>query len=160
MSFHKDTYFGIAILILCLIGAYSVSGLPANDPNEAAGTASLPKASLIGLAACGVIQTIRGLKKGGGSADAKAQFCGKTILFFLFYIAYMAAMVLIGEKINYLNLFGLSYGYGFIITTVLFLCIALPWLGRKKPAEIISISVATTAILAVSFGVFFKILLP
>ena len=52
------------------------------------------------------------------------------------------------------------YGGGFGISTAVFLLIVLPFLGRRKPLEIIAVSLITTALLIVVFGMFFKVLLP
>ena len=49
---------------------------------------------------------------------------------------------------------------GFIVATLLFLLVALPVLGRRKPLEIICVAVGTTGILVLAFGGFFQILLP
>ena len=43
---------------------------------------------------------------------------------------------------------------------LLFLLVALPVLGRRKPLEIICVAVGTTGILVLAFGGFFQILLP
>ena len=48
----------------------------------------------------------------------------------------------------------------FSISTFLFLLIALPLLGRRKPIEILSVAVLTTAVLVFAFGWFFQVLLP
>lgn len=161
MSLHKDLLSGVVILILCCLCAMSVAQLPDPDVNEAVGPASLPKISLIALAICGIIQVVRGLRKGGHAEDAKYNFCGKSVLFYLFYIVYMIAMVMIGDlfiAMNWVRV--IPYAGGFAISTVLFLVISFKVLGRKRLIEILSVSFITTAVLAVSFGGFFKIILP
>ena len=112
------------------------------------------------LAVCGVIQLYRGLRLSRFAKDAAFNFSGKSILFFLFYLLYMLVMVRFGDVLSTLYGGFLPHGSGFVVSTALFLLIALPVLGRRKPVEICSVAVITTGILVVSFGGFFKILLP
>ena len=100
---------------------------------------------------------MRGTGKG---ADASFNFCGKSLLFFAFYIVYMIGMVSLGTWLSGLDGGLFAWGGGFVVSTILFLLISLPVLGRKRPLEILGVAVITTGVLAVSFGGFFKILLP
>lgn len=160
MSYHKDAISGLIILVLCLLGSFSVAELPDPAAGELVGTASLPKAALIALAVCGCIQLYRGLRGAGKGADASFNFCGKSLLFFAFYIMYMIGMVSLGTWLSGLGGGLFAWGGGFVVSTILFLLISLPVLGRKRPLEILGVAVITTGVLAVSFGGFFKILLP
>lgn len=160
MSFHKDVISGCFILFLCCIGAYSVMQLPSTETGQLVGPATLPKISLFALAICAIILILRGLFKDKTQEEAKYNFCIKSIGFYLFYLLYLIAMVKIGSYILSQNWIRIPFGGGFVISTLVFLLIALPVLGRKKPLEIISIAVITTTILLIAFGIFFKILLP
>ena len=159
MRYHKDAISGLVILVLCVLGGLSVSGLPDPEAGELVGTASLPKIALMALAVCGVIQLYRGLRLSRFAKDAAFNFSGKSILFFLFYLLYMLVMVRFGDVLSTLYGGFLPHGSGFVVSTALFLLIALPVLGRRKPVEICSVAVITTGILVVSFGGFFKIIL-
>lgn len=161
MSLHKDAISGIVLLILCLLGSMSVAQIPDPDVNEIVGPATLPKISLIALAVCGVIQIFRGIRKGGKADDASYGFCWRSIVYYGCYLIYMIAMVLIGDFIidkNFVKY--IPYAGGFVISTIIFLIASFYVLGRKKPVEIISVTLITTAVLAISFGGFFKIILP
>lgn len=161
MSLHKDAISGIVLLILCILGAISVSQIPDPDANEIVGPATLPKISLIALAVCGIIQIARGMRKGSKTDGASYGFCWKSIAFYGFYLMYMIAMVLIGDFIIEKNFVKyIPYAGGFVISTILFLIASFYMLGRKKPVEIICVTLITTAVLAISFGGFFKIILP
>lgn len=78
----------------------------------------------------------------------------------MFWVCYMAAMVWLGDLISGMNRLGMPHNGGFIVATLLFLLVALPVLGRRKPLEIICVAVGTTGILVLAFGGFFQILLP
>jgi len=73
---------------------------------------------------------------------------------------YLYAMVAVGDIVaeNYIEI--IPYAGGFVVSTILFLILSFLFLRRRKKIEIISVAVITTLVLAVSFGGFFKVLLP
>lgn len=160
MNFHKDVISGCFILFLCCIGAYSVMQLPATEEGQFVGPATLPKVSLFALAVCAIILMVRGFYKSKTQEEAKYNFCVKSIGFYFFYLFYLIVMVKLGSYFITQNWIRIPFGGGFVFSTLLFLLIGLPILGRRNKLEIISIAVITTSILVVTFGVFFKILLP
>lgn len=161
MLFHKDILSGIALLILCLIGTMSVCQLPAAGAGEAVGPATLPKFCLMVLALFAGILIIRGIRLNGMKETAGFNFCLKSIVFYGFYLLYLYAMVAIGDFIVSMDwIETIPYAGGFAVSTVLFLIFSFCYLRRKRIAEIISVAVLTTAVLAISFGGFFKVLLP
>ncbi len=160
MFLHKDIVSGIVILILCAIGAASVGELPATTAPEVVGPATLPKLCLYVLAFLACILIIRGIRFCHIQEGAKFNFCWKSILFYGFYLLYLFAMVAIGDIVasNYIET--IPYAGGFVISTIFFLILSFLFLRRRKMVEIISVAVITTLVLAVSFGGFFKVLLP
>lgn len=160
MFLHKDTVSGIVLLILCALGAVSVGELPATTDPEVVGPATLPKLCLYALAFLACILIIRGIRFRHIQEGAKFNFCLKSILFYGFYLLYLYAMVAIGDIVaaNYIDT--IPYAGGFVVSTVIFLILSFFFLRRRKKIEIISVAVITTLVLAVSFGGFFKVLLP
>lgn len=85
----------------------------------------------------------------------------KKILAFigLFYL-YLVTLTGLGELFLNMENPPFQANGAFSISTFLFLLIALPLLGRRKPIEILSVAVLTTAVLVFAFGWFFQVLLP
>ena len=85
----------------------------------------------------------------------------KKILVFigLFYL-YLVTLTGLGELFLNMENPPFQANGAFSISTFLFLLIALPLLGRRKPIEILSVAVLTTAVLVFAFGWFFQVLLP
>ena len=85
----------------------------------------------------------------------------KKILAFigLFYL-YLVTLTGLGELFLNMENPPFQTNGAFSISTFLFLLIALPLLGRRKPIEILSVAVLTTAVLVSAFGWFFQVLLP
>ena len=54
----------------------------------------------------------------------------------------------------------MPYNGGFAVATTLFLLVALPLLGRRRPVEILGVALGVTGILILVFSVFFKVQLP
>ena len=160
MRFHKDAISGIVILILCFLGSLSVSTLPSPGEGELVGTASLPKAALFALAVCGAILVYRGIKQSKKDSSSRYNISTKALLFFLFYLFYMIVMTNLKGIIENISGTIIPVGTGFLIATVLFLLIALPILGRRKPVEILSVAVITGCVLTFTFAHFFQVLLP
>lgn len=160
MFWHKDIVSGIAILILCVFGAVSVGELPATTAPEVVGPATLPRLCLYALAFLACILIIRGIRFRHIQEGARFNFCGKSIVFYGFYLLYLYAMVAVGDIVaeNYIEI--IPYAGGFVVSTILFLILSFLFLRRRKKIEIISVAVITTLVLAVSFGGFFKVLLP
>lgn len=161
MLFHKDMLSGIALLILCLLGTMSVCQLPAAGSGEAVGPATLPKFCLMVLALFAGLLIIRGIRLNAVKETAGFNFCLKSTLFYGCYLLYLYAMIAIGGFIVSINwIETIPYAGGFTVSTVLFLIFSFRYLRRKKIAEIVSVAVITTAVLAISFGGFFNVLLP
>lgn len=151
MRIHKDVISGIVILLFCAVGALSTSQLPPPSAEEWAGPSTLPYITLGATALCGVLLVITGIaRRNADRASRSFNLDPKVLAFYVFWVCYMAAMVWLG----------MPHNGGFIVATLLFLLVALPVLGRRKPLEIICVAVGTTGILVLAFGGFFQILLP
>ncbi len=161
MKNPTDVLSGIFVLIICGIGAYSISSLPEPTSLDLYGPASFPKMIIALLAFCGILLIIKGIKTPPSKDYWKNPHVIRHLCYFigLFY-AYLASLTYLGEFFITLQDIYIPSGTAFCITTTLFLLIALPLLGRKKTLENIIVSVTTTACLFGVFGVFFKVLLP
>lgn len=157
----NDVVSGLVLLALCSVGAYSVKSLPGPTPPEVVGPALLPSLALIATAGCGIILCIQGLCRAPSEppwGDGKIIF--KVFSYFCLFAAYLASMVSIGEFLTAQKDFPWPHNSGFTVATVLFLLISLRVLGRRRPLELLSVAVLTTAALLLAFGTFFQILLP
>ena len=161
MRIHKDVISGIVILLFCAVGTLSTSQLPPPSAEEWAGPSTLPYITLGATALCGVLLVITGIaRRNADRASRSFNLDPKVLAFYVFWVCYMAAMVWLGDLISGTNRLGMPHNGGFIVATLLFLLVALPVLGRRKPLEIICVAVGTTGILVLAFGGFFQILLP
>lgn len=156
-----DIFCGVFFLIICGIGVWSVSSLPEASGLDYVGPAALPKFAIAVLALCSIYLIIKGfiVKAPKKYLPEKKIFTKVCIVILIFY-AYLASVTYLGDFFMTMENPIFLYGGGFGISTVLFLLIILPFLGRRKPLEIIAVSCITTALLIVIFGMFFKVLLP
>lgn len=125
------------------------------------GPSTLPYITLGATTLCGILLVITGIaRRHADKASRSFNLEPKVLAFYVFWVCYMAAMVWLGDLISGLTWLGMPHNGGFIVATLLFLLVALPVLGRRKPLEIICVAVGTTGILVLAFGGFFQILLP
>lgn len=160
MKSITDVVSGCILLILCAVGAYSVGTLPA-DSVESVGPAGVPKAVLIITAVLSALLILKGLR----DAPIKrywpeAPILKKVLLFIGLFYCYLYSLTWVGGIFFEMENPPFSSGCAFSICTFSFLLLALPLLGRRKPLEIFLVALLTTATLVVSFGSFFKVMLP
>lgn len=156
-----DIFCGVFFLIICGIAAWSISALPPAEGIDYVGPAALPKFAVIVLTCCSIYLIIKGfiVKAPKKYLPEKKVFIKVCCVIAIFY-AYLASVTYLGDFFLSMENPIFLYGGGFGVSTILFLLIILPFLGRKRPLEIILVSLITTALLIVVFGMFFKVLLP
>lgn len=161
MKSPTDVVSGFILLGLCAVGAYSVSLLPATGSTENVGPGGVPRAILAILAvlSCGLI--VKSLRQMPHKRYWPETRVFKKVLCFLGLIyLYLITLTGLGDLFAAMENPPFTSGGAFCISTCLFLLIALPLLGRRKPVEVLLVAVLTTAVLLVAFGWFFQIMLP
>lgn len=160
MKSPTDVVSGCVLLGLCAVGAYSVSSLPAGKAGQI-GPESFPQMILILLAVLSCLLIIQGWRRLPLKKYWPEPGVFKKILVFvgLFYL-YLLTLVGLGDLFASMENPPFEANGAFCISTVLFLLIALPLLGRRKPVEIFSVAILTTAVQVCAFGWFFQVLLP
>ena len=109
---------------------------------------------LLGL--CGIgAYSVRSLPEAGMEAIGPATF-PKIILVLLCVLS----LALLGDLFLSMENPPFAANGAFSISTALFLLIALPLLGRRKPVEIVAVAAITTSALVGVFSGFFQVLLP
>ena len=161
MKTVADIFCGIFFLAICAVGMWSVSSLPEASGVDYVGPGALPTFAIIILACCSIYLIVKGfiVKAPKKYLPEKKIFIKVCCVLVIFY-AYLASVTYLGDYFLSMEDPIFLYGGGFGISTALFLLIILPFLGRRKPLEIILVSLITTALLIVVFGMFFKVLLP
>ena len=160
MKMHHDFYSGLVVLALCAIGVYGAMSSDIPATNGPINPLSLSWVAIIGCSLCAVILLIQSLKKQAQNNLQSLLPVIKTLLFFLFFVAYMAGMIFIGNKILESNDPFINLGGGFLISSPLFLALAFFILGRRNIFEILSIPAIVAGILLYIFGFYFNIILP
>lgn len=160
MKSPTDVASGIILLGLCGIGAYSVHSLP-EAGMEAIGPATFPKIILVLLCALSLALIVRGVRNAPKKRYWPEAGVFKKILLFigLFYL-YLITLTLLGDLFLNMENPPFTANGAFSISTALFLLIALPLLGRRKPVEIVAVAAVTTSALVGVFAGFFQVLLP
>ena len=150
MKSPTDVVSGFILLGLCGVGAYSVATLPDAGGMEHVGPGAFPAGILV-----------QGFRRSPVKVYWPESKVFKKILAFigLFYL-YLVTLTGLGELFLNMENPPFQANGAFSISTFLFLLIALPLLGRRKPIEILSVAVLTTAVLVFAFGWFFQVLLP
>lgn len=161
MKSITDVVSGIVLLGLCGLGAYSVGTLPDDAGMEQLGPAAFPRMILVCLAALSCILIVQGLRRAPVRRYwPEAKTLRKILLFIGLFYLYLIALTELGDLFANMDNPPFTANGGFSISTFLFLLLALPLLGRRKPVEILSVAVLTTAILVFVFSWFFQVLLP
>lgn len=156
-----DIFCGVFFLIICGIAMWSISTLPEASGIDYVGPGALPKFAVAVLALCSIYLIIKGfIVKAPKKYLPEKKIFVKVCIFILIFYAYLASVTYLGDFFLSMENPIFLYGGGFGISTAVFLLIVLPFLGRRKPLEIIAVSLITTALLIVVFGMFFKVLLP
>lgn len=156
-----DIFCGVFFLLICGIAMWSISTLPEASGIDYIGPGALPKFAVAVLALCSIYLIIKGfLVKAPKKYLPEKKIFVKVCIFILIFYAYLASVTYLGDFFLSMENPIFLYGGGFGISTAVFLLIVLPFLGRRKPLEIIAVSLITTALLIVVFGMFFKVLLP
>ena len=156
-----DIFCGVFFLLICGIAMWSISTLPEASGIDYIGPGALPKFAVAVLALCSIYLIIKGfLVKAPKKYLPEKKIFVKVCIFILIFYAYLASVTYLGDFFLSMENPIFLYGGGFGISTDVFLLIVLPFLGRRKPLEIIAVSLITTALLIVVFGMFFKVLLP
>ena len=160
MKSPTDVASGIILLGLCGIGAYSVRSLP-EAGMEAIGPATFPKILLVLLCVLSLALIVRGVRNAPPKCYWPEAGVFKKILLFigLFYL-YLITLTLLGDLFLSMENPPFAANGAFSISTALFLLIALPLLGRRKPVEIVAVAAITTSALVGVFSGFFQVLLP
>ena len=161
MKSPTDVVSGFILLGLCGVGAYSVATLPDAGGMEHVGPGAFPAGILVLLTALSLVLIVRGFRRSPVKVYWPESKVFKKILVFigLFYL-YLVTLTGLGELFLNMENPPFQANGAFSISTFLFLLIALPLLGRRKPIEILSVAVLTTAVLVFAFGWFFQVLLP
>lgn len=161
MKNAADIFCGVFFLIVSGIAAWSASTLPGASGIDYVGPGALPKFAIVVLVLCSIYLIVKGfiVKAPKKYLPEKKIFTKVCIVILIFY-AYLASVTYLGDFFLQMENPIFLYGGGFGISTAVFLLIILPFLGRRKPLEIIAVSLITTALLIVIFGMFFKVLLP
>lgn len=156
-----DVVSGIVLLGLCGLGAYSVGALPDEAGMEQMGPAAFPRMILVCLAVLSATLLAQGLLRAPRRSYWPEARTLRTVLLFigLFYL-YLITLTELGDLFAAMDNPPFTANGGFSISTFLFLLLALPLLGRRKPVEILSVAVLTTAVLVFVFSWFFQVLLP
>ena len=161
MKSPTDVVSGLILLGLCAVGAYSVSLLPAAGSTENVGPGGVPRAVLVILAVLSCILIVKGLRQMPDKRYWPEPRVFKKVLCFLGLIyLYLITLTGLGDLFAAMENPPFASGGAFCISTCLFLLIALPLLGRRKPVEVLLVAVLTTAVLLAAFGWFFQIILP
>ena len=161
MKSPTDVVSGLILLGLCAVGAYSVSLLPAAGSTENVGPGGVPRAVLVILAVLSCILIVKGLRQMPDKRYWPEPRVFKKVLCFLGLIyLYLISLTGLGDLFAAMENPPFASGGAFCISTCLFLLIALPLLGRRKPVEVLLVAVLTTAVLLAAFGWFFQIMLP
>ncbi|RXE67755.1 tripartite tricarboxylate transporter TctB family protein, partial [Muribaculaceae bacterium Isolate-002 (NCI)] len=156
-----DVVSGLILLGLCAVGAYSVSLLPAAGSTENVGPGGVPRAVLVILAVLSCILIVKGLRQMPDKRYWPEPRVFKKVLCFLGFIyLFLITLTGLGDLFAAMENPPFASGGAFCISTCLFLLIALPLLGRRKPVEVLLVAVLTTAVLLAAFGWFFQIMLP
>lgn len=159
MKSPTDVVSGFILLGLCGVGAYSVATLP--EAWSMFGPGAFPAGILVLLTALSLVLIVQGFRRSPVKVYWPESKVFKKILAFigLFYL-YLVTLTGLGELFLNMENPPFQANGAFSISTFLFLLIALPLLGRRKPIEILSVAVLTTAVLVFAFGWFFQVLLP
>ena len=161
MKSPTDVVSGLILLGLCAVGAYSVSLLPAAGSTENVGPGGVPRAVLVILAVLSCILIVKGLRQMPDKRYWPEPRVFKKVLCFLGLIyLYLITLTGLGDLFAAMENPPFASGGAFCISTCLFLLIALPLLGRRKPVEVLLVAVLTTAVLLAAFRWFFQIMLP
>ena len=138
-----DKITGVLLVLLSLV----IYGQASTYPDEASNYVKYLAVALCLLAAVFLVQTFR--KTPAFSwPEIRQHFAGiqwaSLMLTLLFTVLYVATMKWIG----------------FIIGTIVFIMVELALLGVRKASPLVGISVISTAVLYVSFGILLSIRLP
>lgn len=159
MRSRTDIVTGFVLLGLCAIGAWSVSQIP-DTTDGTLGPASFPFAVLVLLTILALALTIKGFLMADHTKWPEPRILLKTCGFMALFLAYLGGIVWLGDFFATMDTPPFASGMGFSISTFLFLVIALPLLNRRRPFEVLLVSVLTTTALLVIFGIFFQVVLP
>ena len=115
---------------------------------------------LLGLCGVGAYSVATLPDAGGMEHVGPGAFPAGILAFIGLFYLYLVTLTGLGELFLNMENPPFQANGAFSISTFLFLLIALPLLGRRKPIEILSVAVLTTAVLVFAFGWFFQVLLP
>lgn len=161
MKSVTDVASGVVLLGLCALGAYSVGMLPEEGGLDQIGPGAFPRMILICLAVLSCVLLVQGFLRAPLKRYwPEAKTFRKILLFIGLFYFYLLTLVELGDFFAGMDNPPFEANGGFSVSTFLFLLIALPLLGRRRPVEILSVAVLTTAILVFVFSWFFQVLLP
>lgn len=161
MKSPTDVVSGFILLGLCGVGAYSVATLPDAEAWNKSAPAFSPRyflSSSPSLASSSSSKDCAGPRAKTIGPEPKV-FKKILIVLGLFYL-YLITLIGLGDLFLNMEHPPFQANGAFSISTTLFLLILLPLLGRRKPVEIISVAILTTATLVFVFGWFFQVILP
>ena len=92
--------------------------------------------------------------------DPRLKLVGVIAYIIVLFLAYLAGIAYLGDFFATMENPPFHSGMGFSVSTVLFLLLALPLLGRRRPLEVVLVACLTTAGVVAAFGGFFQVLLP
>ena len=136
MKSPTDVVSGFILLGLCGVGAYSVATLPDAGGMEHVGPGAFPAGILVLLTALSLVLIVQGFRRSPVKVYWPESKVFKKILAFigLFYL-YLITLTGLGELFLNMENPPFQANGAFSISTFLFLLIALPLLGRRKPIE-------------------------
>lgn len=134
MKSPTDVVSGFILLGLCGVGAYSVATLPDAGGMEHVGPGAFPAGILVLLTALSLVLIVQGFRRSPVKVYWPESKVFKKILAFigLFYL-YLVTLTGLGELFLNMENPPFQANGAFSISTFLFLLIALPLLGRRKP---------------------------
>ena len=160
MKSRTDVVTGILLLAFCAVGAWSVSQIPPPEVPGTVSAASFPKMVLILLTVLSLILVVKGIFYKARTKWPETPILKKMFLIIGLFLAYLGGIAYLGDFFASMENPPFHCGMGFSVSTLLFLLVALPLLGRKRPIEVILVATITTAVLVAVFIGFFQVMLP
>jgi len=152
---------GAFTLLFCAVGFWGTASIRSTATTDPLGPAAFPNAVLTLLAILGAAQAWRGFYTVKGKEYwPEAPALKKTVCFFLLFFLYVAMVIYFGSLYIYLNVPGLPQGTAFIVSSAIYLTVALLLSGRRKVLEIGLVATVIPTSIVVVFAYFFQVAMP
>ena len=159
MKSRTDVVTGVLLLAFCAVGAYSVSQIEATN-EVGVSPATFPSIILVILSCLSLALLIKGFFSVGRTKWPENAIIKKMFIFMGLFLAYLGSIAFLGDFFAAMENPPFTCGMGFSVSTFLFLLVALPFLGRRRPLEVILVASITTAGIIAAFIGFFQVMLP